>query len=195
MMEKKNKTKEVDNILPKKVLDVQKKMKSHALNIHNKGHSNPSCHRWKTKQPKPKGFQTAPHDTNGAPLAMTKTTQIRLPQYDMLPPWSIYGRNRWLHHHVATSIMKQLELQICSASNHRVSLPTQMPLVEEMYNPPMKQMKDNFQTLYLRSEDNGNFKGKWMLWKYNSIVGRRFCHDSQARIVWSSGSYICWTLS
>jgi hypothetical protein len=39
---------------------------------------------------KTKRLQTAPLDTNGAPLSMTKTTQIRLPQYDVLPLWAIF---------------------------------------------------------------------------------------------------------
>jgi len=67
---------------------------------------------------KTKRLQTAPLDTNGAPLSMTKTTQIRLPQYDVLPLWAIFlckeptNPSSWSHIDCeATRVIDPLTLQ------------------------------------------------------------------------------------
>jgi hypothetical protein len=106
------------SLILKKVLDAHRNEVQ--CPQHPQSHSNPSRHCWKTKQKKTQRLQTALLDTNGAPLAMTKTAQIRLPQFDLLSPWAIYARNRRLCHHGATLIVKQLGLQIHSPSNHCV---------------------------------------------------------------------------
>jgi hypothetical protein len=54
----------------------------------------------------------------------------------MSPPWVVnYSWKRRLHHHGATSIVKQLWLQIHSPGYHHVLSFTQRSLMEERLNP------------------------------------------------------------
>jgi hypothetical protein len=116
--------KKLDSLLLKKVLDAHKnevQCPQHLQTVSLQFISSPL----ENQATKTQRLQTTLLDTNEAPLAMTKSEQIRLPQYvaaqyDVLPPWAIYARNQRLHQHGATSIVKQLKLQIHSPSNHRV---------------------------------------------------------------------------
>jgi glycerophosphoryl diester phosphodiesterase len=133
---------------------MHKKMKSRALSIRKQSLQSIPL-PLENKAIKTQRLQPELLDTNGAPLTMTKTTQIQLPQYDVPPPWAIYARkwttpSSWSHIDcVATRVTDLFTQQQLCTTVYTV-------LVEERYDPPgehspRKRMKDNFQILSLRT--------------------------------------------
>jgi len=124
-------------------------------------------------------------DTNGAPLTMTKTTQIQLPQYDVPPPWAIYAR-KWTTPSSWSHIDCVARLQICSPSNNCVPLSTQCSWRRGMIHRVNTRLGSEWKTIFRFCPwGQGHFSmGNEC---YESIILQHI--EDVARILWSSWSY------